>query len=149
VDLNALKGFMQKIFTDLKITPNNYRLILTLPRRIDKKCRQSILELLFHTFEMRSVLMCHQSVISFWAHSAENGIVVDIGERCDIIPVSQGFVLGHAWGRAPFGGHVLKHSLRQGLGPQVLLDHFNTYDSGWICQVHNPPPSLPNNPQRD
>lgn len=61
-------------------------------------------------------------MVSFWAYSADNGIVVDIGERCDIVPVSQGFVLSHAWGRAPFGGQPLKHALRQGLGPQVRIN---------------------------
>jgi actin-related protein len=66
-------------------------------------------------------MLCHQSVVSFWAYSSDSGIVCDIGERCDIVPVSQGFVLSHAWGRAPFGGHPLRHSLRQGLGPQVYI----------------------------
>lgn len=63
-------------------------------------------------------MMAHQSVVAFWAYNTDNGIVVDVGERCDIVPVSQGFILSQAWSRANYGGQPLKHSLRQGLGPQ-------------------------------
>ncbi|ODN05639.1 actin [Orchesella cincta] len=118
IEIPAIQGFLEKIFRDLKIRPENYRLILNLPRRVDNKCRQSLLDLLFNTFQVRSVLIAHQSVVSFWAYCTDNGIICDVGERCDIVPVSQGFILTQAWSRAPYGGQPLKHSLRQGLGPQ-------------------------------
>lgn len=108
-----------KILKDINLKAENYRLILTLPRRIDNKSKTNILQLLFKELQFRSVLLCHQSVAAFWSYPVDNGLIVDIGERCDVVPVSQGFVLSHAWGRAPYGGHVLKHCLRQALGPQV------------------------------
>lgn len=119
----AIEGFLKKVFKELKVEPQNFRIIVNLPRRVDNSCKSNLLRLLFDTFRVKGALLQHQSVAAFYSYNSDNGIVCDIGERCDIVPVSQGFVLSQAWQRAPFGGHVLKHALRQGLGPQVCFIH--------------------------
>ncbi|CAG7718635.1 unnamed protein product [Allacma fusca] len=118
LDVVALKGFLVKIFSELNIKIENYRVIINLPRRVDSNCRRKILQLLFNDFNARSAILYHQTLVSFWAHSVDNGLVCDVGERSDIVPMTHGFVISHAWKRAPLGGSPLKHSLRQGLGPQ-------------------------------
>lgn len=53
IEIGALEGFIRKIFKDLNVRPENYRLILNLPRRVENKSRKSILELLFNTFQVK------------------------------------------------------------------------------------------------
>jgi len=49
----AIKGFLHKIFKDLGVRPENFRIIVNLPRRVDSSCRKNILQLLFNTFQVR------------------------------------------------------------------------------------------------
>lgn len=52
IEVDAVQGFLVKIFKDLNVRPENYRLILNLPRRVEKKSRMNILQLLFDHFQV-------------------------------------------------------------------------------------------------
>lgn len=69
IEVNAVQGFLQKIFKDLNIRPENYRLILNLPRRVENKCRKSILELVFNTFQV-----CHHNVYDSYFFNTKKSV---------------------------------------------------------------------------
>ncbi len=39
----------------------------------------------------RSVNMAHQTVFAMCAYNAKSGVVVDLGERMDVVPVVDGY----------------------------------------------------------
>lgn len=52
------------------------------------------MRVLFDKFGVKSVNLTHQSILALYAYNATSGIVVDIGERMDIVPVIDGGSLG-------------------------------------------------------
>jgi len=58
-----MKGFMYQIFDNLGIKPDNYRILINLPRKIDVTTRKSMLKLLFDVFQVPVFsLFCKQLV---------------------------------------------------------------------------------------
>lgn len=45
---------------------------------------------IFSRFGVKGVNVTHQSILALYAYNATSGIVVDIGERMDIVPVIDG-----------------------------------------------------------
>ena len=48
------------------------------------------MDLLIRDLGVTSVNMVNQSVLALYAYSTRSGIVVDIGERLEIIPITDG-----------------------------------------------------------
>lgn len=85
VDLSAVSSLLQKTFADLKVDPKNYHLQLSVPRVLNTNTQAELLRVLFEKFGVRSVNLTHQSILALYAYNATSGIVVDIGERMDIV----------------------------------------------------------------
>ncbi|XP_076064584.1 uncharacterized protein LOC143038846 [Oratosquilla oratoria] len=113
VDLNAVSSLLQKTFADLKVDPKNYNLQLSVPRILNPNTQVELLKILFDKFECRSVNLTHQSILSLYAYNATSGIVVDLGERMDIVPVIDGYIVDGGVSRVPYGGYRILDHLRQ------------------------------------
>jgi len=61
-----------------------------LPRNLNQATQTELVRLLFEEFGMQSVNLTHQSVLSLLSYNSTSGIVVDIGERIDIVPIMDG-----------------------------------------------------------
>ena len=90
VDLNAVSSLLQKTFADLKVDPKNYHVQLSVPRVLNNTTQTELLRVLFEKYGVKSVNLTHQSILALYAYNATSGIVVDIGERMDIVPVIDG-----------------------------------------------------------
>ena len=69
---------------------------------------QAIAGILFEEFGVRSVNMAHQAVFAMYAYDARSGIVVDMGERMDIVPIVDGYKLNSGITRSPVGGAEMR-----------------------------------------
>lgn len=63
---------------------------MSLPRRLNHATQAELARLLFDEFGLQSVNLTHQSVLSLLSYNSTSGIVVDIGERIDIVPIMDG-----------------------------------------------------------
>ena len=115
VDLVALCGLLLRVFKDLQVDPKKYELQLSVPRNFNDKTKAAIASLLFDEFEVAAVNLGHQTVFSLHSYCATTGIVVDIGERCDIVPVVSGYKVQSGISRTATGGLELATHMRQAL----------------------------------
>ena len=115
VDLVALCGLLLKVFQELRVDPKKSELQLSVPRIFNDKTKIAIAALLFDEFEVRSVNMGHQSVFTLHSYSTDTGIVVDIGERMDIVPIVSGYKVQSGLSRAATGGMELCGHMRHAL----------------------------------
>lgn len=90
VDLSAVSSLLQKAFAELKVDPKNYHIQLSVPRVLNTNTQAELLRVLFDKFGVRSINLTHQSILALYAYNATSGIVVDVGERMDIVPVIDG-----------------------------------------------------------
>ncbi|KAK4319682.1 hypothetical protein Pmani_009416 [Petrolisthes manimaculis] len=113
VDLSSVSSLLQKTFADLKVDPKNYNLQLSVPRVLNTNTQAELLRLLFDKHGVRSVNLTHQSILALYAYNATSGIVVDVGERMDIVPVIDGYIVDGGVSRVPYGGYRIMDHLRQ------------------------------------
>lgn len=129
VDLVALCGFLLKVFQDLRVDPKRSELQLSVPRNFNDKTKIAIASLLFDEFEVKSVNMGHQSVFTLHSYNTDTGIVVDIGERMEIVPIVSGYKVQSGLSRAATGGmEMCNHMTQALLGRNYSLTaHLDTY----------------------
>lgn len=113
VDLSAVSSLLQKTFADLRVDPKNYHLQLSVPRVLNSSTQTELMRVLFDKFGVKSVNLTHQSILALYAYNATSGIVVDIGERMDIVPVIDGYIVDGGVSRVPYGGYRILDHLRQ------------------------------------
>ncbi|XP_066965934.1 uncharacterized protein [Macrobrachium rosenbergii] len=113
VDLSAVSSLLQKAFADLKVDPKNYNIQLSVPRVLNPNTQAELLRLLFDKYGVKSVNLTHQSILALYAYNATSGIVVDIGDRLDIVPVIDGYIVDGGVSRVPYGGYRILDHLRQ------------------------------------
>ncbi|XP_059468680.1 uncharacterized protein LOC132192643 [Neocloeon triangulifer] len=112
VDVNAIPGLFQKVFNDLNVDQRMYDVVLSVPRSFNKRTQTEIVNILFDQFGVNAVNMTHQSVLALYSYNATSGVVVDIGERMDIVPINEGYIVENGVSRIPYGGSQIVDHLR-------------------------------------
>ncbi|XP_018019805.1 uncharacterized protein LOC108676261 [Hyalella azteca] len=113
VDLNAVSSLLSKVFSELKVDARNYNLQISAPRILNQHTQSELIKILFEKFGVKGVNITHQSILALYAYNATSGIVVDIGERMDIVPVTDGYIIEGGVSRVPYGGHRILDHIRQ------------------------------------
>lgn len=66
---------------------------MSVPRHLNTETQAALLRILFDTFGAKAVNLTHQSVLNLMSYNATSGIVVDIGERIDVVPIMDGKII--------------------------------------------------------
>ena len=97
IDPIALQGILEKIFKELGLdSPGDYIVQLSAPRPFGDRAKATIASIMFEEFGVKGVNMAHQSIFAAHAYTAgadvgHTGVVVDLGERMDIVPIVEGY----------------------------------------------------------
>ena len=129
VDLVALCGLLLRVFKDLQVDPKKYELQLSVPRNFNDKTKAAIASLLFDEFEVPAVNMGHQTVFALHSYRTDTGVVVDIGERMDVVPIVAGYKVQSGISRTTTGGvEMVTHMKHALLGRNYsLTSHLDSY----------------------
>ena len=63
---------------------------------MSKVSRQKMMEIIFEQFGCSSIYIANQAVMSLYSLGILSGIVVDIGNRMQVVPVVEGFSMDSA-----------------------------------------------------
>ncbi|KAG8200144.1 hypothetical protein JTE90_018929 [Oedothorax gibbosus] len=117
IDIDLIGGLFKMIFQQLRVDPTQYVVQVCLPRTLSISSQDAIVKLLLEDVKVEAVSLTHQALLTLYAHKASTGIVVDIGDRMDILPVVDGFIVDGGVTRLTYGGqrliHHMKHALAQ------------------------------------
>ncbi|KAF8790066.1 Actin-like protein [Argiope bruennichi] len=120
LDVSLVGGIFKQIIKDLKVDPTNYTIQVCLPRTISIQDQNTLVKLLLEDMNVQSVSLTHQAILTLYAHNVSTGIVVDIGDRMDILPVVDGFVVENGVTRLPYGGQRLIHHMKHALAEKHI-----------------------------
>ena len=112
VDQTALQGILEKIFKDLNMDPSVYQVQLSVPRTFGESTKTAIAAMLFEEFGVKALNMAHQSVFAFYSYSARSGIMVDLGERMDVVPIVDGYKVQSGISRSVVGGAEMRSKMQ-------------------------------------
>lgn len=113
LDIEGVTGLIRTALRQLNVDPSHYGIQVkiqnmnhqvihylcdfkkrfkqvSLPRHLNHATQAELSRLLFDEFGLQSVNLTHQSVLSLLSYNSTSGIVVDIGERIDIVPIMDG-----------------------------------------------------------
>ncbi|XP_052824809.1 uncharacterized protein LOC106882864 isoform X3 [Octopus bimaculoides] len=115
IEYDIFPSVFTAIFQDLKIKPPDYQVMLVMPLNISKKDKENIMKILMNRFHVQGVCMVTQAVTALYSYKSKSGIMVDIGERLEVIPIYDGFAIEGGQSVQSYGAGKIRQSLRSGL----------------------------------
>ncbi|VDM24471.1 unnamed protein product [Toxocara canis] len=108
----ALKACFQKCIDDLRIDPRRYRVLLSIPQNIPTVLIADILRITLEELQFLGAAISRQPSLILYAYDVTTGVVVDIGDRLNIVPVIDGYVLDSAIVSLPYGALQITNALQ-------------------------------------
>ena len=124
VTLRYIHHFLLYIFRKLKVEPSSAKVLMTLPQNYSEKDKEMLMELLLENLSCEAVSLQEQHILSLYSYGATAGIVVDIGDRTDIVPIVDGFKIDAGVTKLQVGGSTVTESLRR-LSTEYGLRYFS------------------------
>eukprot|EP00051_Salpingoeca_urceolata_P022298 m.360087 g.360087 ORF g.360087 m.360087 type:complete len:1857 (-) comp19953_c2_seq10:30-5600(-) len=124
LDMPAYKAICGDLYARMGVQPSERALLLTEPQQITAKEREGVAEYLFESMDVPSLCMQSQPMLSFYSYGAPSGVIVDIGERIDIVPIEQGSVIEKGVTSLRFGGRNMTESMTR-----MLTEHGHRFFS--------------------
>jgi len=116
------------VFKELEILPEDQPVIWTESSFVRAEQREKIAEILFETLGVPSINFSHQAVLAVYSAGLASALVVDLGDKCDVIPVYEGGALSHVNDSASKRLKITGSDITENL-EQILVDrgyHFTT-----------------------
>ena len=108
----AIVDIVDTVLNHYDLQSHQCGLLMTVPPTIPETERTELAEALLGTvFQFQSILFQEQALLSLYSYNTTTGIVVDIGDHIDIIPVIDGFAIEGGIHRLPFGGNAITEYL--------------------------------------
>lgn len=70
--------------------------MISTPQNLGDKIRAGLMEVLMDTHHVLGVCMVMQSLLALYSYNATSGIIVDVGERMEILPIYDGGYTVHS-----------------------------------------------------
>ncbi|XP_054721186.1 uncharacterized protein LOC129230973 [Uloborus diversus] len=120
IGIDVLGGLFEKIFVDLRIDPEKYSVQLCLPRSINADTQNALIKLLLEDLKVKAVSLTNQALLTLYAHDVSTAVIVDVGNRVDILPVVDGFIVENGVTKLPYGGQRIIHHMKHALASKHL-----------------------------
>uniref|UniRef100_A0A914XZK7 Actin n=1 Tax=Panagrolaimus superbus TaxID=310955 RepID=A0A914XZK7_9BILA len=111
----VLNACLKKIITDLEIQPSKFTVLLSISQNIPSLFISELLKILLHENNFKAATIARQPSLILYSYDVTTGIVVDIGERLNIVPVIDEYIVENAIVSLPFGARQIRESLRENL----------------------------------
>ena len=122
-------------FNELRVAPNENRVLLTEAPMNPKRNREKMCEIMFETFNILGTHVAIQAVLSLYASGRTTGLVLDSGDGVThTVPIFEGFALPHAVQRIDLAGRDVTKRLVKLLGAETDVAKFNTSSSQEIVR---------------
>ncbi|XP_067128833.1 uncharacterized protein [Centruroides vittatus] len=119
-DVERFPNLLTKVFQELNVNPSQFKVQLCIPRSFSLQTQIIVVKTLLEEFGVQAINLTHQAIASLYAYNATSGIVVDIGDRLDILPIIDGYIVESGVSRLPYGGQRIIHHLRHNLAQKHI-----------------------------
>lgn len=104
IDWDALADMWEYMLCgELRINPNDHPLLMSEVPQMNQVSREKMAEVMFESFDVPALHIGSPAVLSLYAQGLVTGITVDCGNRLQIVPVVDGFVIDSAINKSRHG----------------------------------------------
>lgn len=64
--------------------------MLSTPTNVSDKMKAQFMDILIKKFKVQGVNIQNQALLALYSYNTTSGIIVDIGERLEILPITEG-----------------------------------------------------------
>ena len=108
----AEKIWHYTFYTQLKVPPEEYNVLLTEAPFNPRENREKTIQLLFEKFNVPCAFLCSQSVLSAYAAGKSTGLIIDCGEgSTNFVPIYEGFICRNTVTNIPIAGKAIHKCL--------------------------------------
>uniref|UniRef100_A0A7M5UY46 PH domain-containing protein n=1 Tax=Clytia hemisphaerica TaxID=252671 RepID=A0A7M5UY46_9CNID len=111
IKVRYVPGFLEKVFRDLELDSKDRVVVISHSRHLSNRDKEILLDYLFGQMNVRAVYMQQQALLSLYSYSVTSGLIVDIGDHIDILPVIDGSVIEKGVMCLPYGGQQVTEYL--------------------------------------
>ncbi len=109
--LRAMECIITTIISDLDVEPESTDVIVTVPPSVPTEERNELAEILFDVFLFAAICFHDQCILSLYSYNATSGVVVNIGDHIDVVPIIDGYTIEAGASHLPHGGNAVTESL--------------------------------------
>lgn len=111
--IDELEYIYNEVYSTLGVDPTDFNALLSEPQMMSDKDRISLAELMFETYGVPSLYIRPQSLLAMYSYGATTGVIVDVGERLDVVPVESGYVFEQGITRLRHGGRQVTEQMQR------------------------------------
>jgi len=111
VKITAVHAIIESVLLQLNVQARDCCLLLVLPSTVPEQERSGLIELLLETFAFSGIYLQEQAILALYSYNTTSGVVVDLGDHMDVIPVIDGYVVEAGITRLPFGGNAITENI--------------------------------------
>uniref|UniRef100_A0A914V687 PH domain-containing protein n=1 Tax=Plectus sambesii TaxID=2011161 RepID=A0A914V687_9BILA len=115
MDAPVVNACLRKVFNDLKLRPQSQKVLLSVPQNVPAVMIGDLMRALLVDINVQSAYVSRQPSLVLYAYDVTTGVVVDIGDRLNIVPVIDGYVVESAIVSMPYGAAQISDCLRSKL----------------------------------
>jgi hypothetical protein len=110
-DFEAAEDLWAEAISRVNAKPDESGFVLTQPQHGSLSNRRRMAEIFFESFRAARLSLHPQSVLSLYSYGQTSGIVVDIGDRIDVLPIIDGFAVSGGEAQLQWGGRDVSEHL--------------------------------------
>lgn len=115
IDMEMMSAVFDYIFKGLKTDPGKHWIMLSTPYKLGDGATSNLMKILTDQFHTKGVCMVMQSLLALYSYNATSGIIVDVGDRMEILPIFDGVLIEGGVSRQSYGGQKVADSLNSSL----------------------------------
>lgn len=107
----CFQSIFEKICKTLRVEPQNTSVLVCVSPVMPEQEQVTLCEVLLEVLNFKSILIQEQTTMALYSYNHTSGIVVNIGDSTDVVPIIDGFKVNSGTSHSPFGGHSITESL--------------------------------------
>ncbi|XP_003382408.1 PREDICTED: POTE ankyrin domain family member J-like [Amphimedon queenslandica] len=108
---DCFQFIIQKICKSLHLEPQNSNALISVSPVMPESEQVILAEILLEVLNFQSVLIQEQTTMALYSYNHTSGIVVNLGDSTDVVPIIDGFKVDAGASHSPYGGHSINENL--------------------------------------